>query len=150
MFTAMLVTAISVMVLMMVAAGIRIIVQDITRKCFSSLVSRAMYSGIELDPGLSKCLLSSHPYTSADQSLNLGILQESGKCAVPASQGLNDLLTYQLIAIVIVDLKQFSVSEMLEYLSVIISYCYSNILSSFPSLINISNDLCAPIIIYFL
>ena len=67
----------SVMVLVMVAARIRIIFQAACSQCLRCSIRTAGHIGIQLYPGFRQCHLSTAADPAADQGIRLGCLQES-------------------------------------------------------------------------
>lgn len=92
-FTTVSLSAVSVMLSMVIAAGIRIIVQSPGSQCPRCLISRPLNPGIELNPGISQRHLSAHSNTAADQSIRSGCLQETCQGSMSAPIGIDNLLT---------------------------------------------------------
>ena len=67
-----------VMMLMMVAAGVRIICQSLGNEGLCRRIGRTLNTGKELDPCDSQRHLGTHTNTAADQSIHFSRFQESG------------------------------------------------------------------------
>lgn len=85
--------AIAAVVLMVVAAGIRIIIQRSGSKRLCRFISRSLYAGIKLDPGICQSHLCAHADAAANQSINFGGIQKSCQCAMAAAVGVNNLFS---------------------------------------------------------
>ena len=66
-----------VVMLVMVAARIRIIFQAACSQCLRCSIRTAGHTGIQLYPGFRQCHLSTAADPAADQGIRLGCLQES-------------------------------------------------------------------------
>ena len=82
---AVTVMAFPVVVIVMVAARIRIIFQTACGQCLCCSIRAAGHTGIQLYPGFSQRHLSTAADPAADQGVRLGCLQETGQCSVTAS-----------------------------------------------------------------
>ena len=114
-----------------IASGVGIILQRPLDQRLRSCIRRAAHAAVKLNSGLGQCVLRTHADAPADQRVRLGSLQETGQCAVPAAVGGNDLLRDNPAILHVVKLKLLGMTEMLEDLSVFISYCDSHISCSF-------------------
>ena len=93
MFCAVLMAAVAVVVMsMVIAVGIRIILQISFGKCFRCFISRTLDYAIKLDSGIGERHLRTHSDPAADQGIRLCCLQETGQRTVPTSVGVYDLL----------------------------------------------------------
>ena len=127
MLTAVLMAAITVVMMsMVIAVGVRIILQISFGKRLRCFVSRTLDTSIKFDSGIGECHLRTHTDPAANKSIRLCRLQEAGKRAVSASIGVYDLLIYDLSVLYVVQLELLCVSKMLEDLSVFIGYCDSH------------------------
>ena len=77
MLGAVIVLAVSFVMLVMIAMSIRIIFQMTLCQSQSRLISIALHPGKQLDTGVSQRHLRTHPDAPADQCIHLGCLQES-------------------------------------------------------------------------
>ena len=119
-----LAAAVMALTMMMVGTdGVRIEGQPSLKQCFHSLISIAGDTRIELDASLSQ----SRAGTAADAAANQGIsaqhLQKTSQCTMSASTGSNHLAGTNGTILYLIDLEQLAVSKVLEYLSILISYC---------------------------
>ena len=115
---------ISVMMLaVVIAGGIRVKVKGSLKKCFYRLISRTGDAGVELNACFGKGCARAAADAAADQGVNTVFRQKSCQCAVAASVGIHDRGACDLLIFDGIDLKLFCVSEMLEYVSVFVSYC---------------------------
>ena len=117
----MVMAAVTVMMLVVIAAGIRIIFQRPFCKSLCRSIRRPLNAGIKPDPGISQCHLSPHTDPATDQGICFYRMKETGKCAVSAPFGIHNLLTNNLPIFHIIQLELFGMTEMLENLSVFIS-----------------------------
>lgn len=117
----MIMAAIAAVVLMVVAAGIRIIIQRSGSKRLCRFISRSLYAGIKLDPGICQSHLCAHADAAANQSINFGGIQKSCQCAIAAAVGVNNLFSCDFSVLNVIQLELLGMSEMLENLSVFIS-----------------------------
>lgn len=103
MFSAVIVSAITIMMLMVITMCIRIIFQMALCQSLRCLIGIALNSGIQLDASICQSHLSAHPDASADQSIHLCRLQESCQCAMAAAVGINNLLMDNLSILCIIE-----------------------------------------------
>ena len=118
--------AFPVVMAVVVAFGIGIILQRTLCQSLCGRIGRTGNPAVELDPRLSQRILCPHADAAADQCVRLRCFQEAGQCAVPAAVGGNYLLRYNSSTLHIIELELLGVAEMLENLSVFISYCDSH------------------------
>ena len=121
----------TVVMAVVVAFGIGIILQRTLCQSLCGRIGRTGNPAVELDPRLSQRILCPHADAAADQCVRLRCFQEAGQCAVPAAVGWHDLLRDNYTVLHIVELELLRVTEMLEDLSVFVSYCDSHCISSF-------------------
>ena len=131
MLTAVLMAAITVVMMpVVIAVGVRIILQISFGKRLRCFVSRTLDASIKFDSGIGECHLRTHTDPAANKSIRLCRLQEAGKRAVSASIGVYDLLIYDLTILNIVQLELLRVAEVLEDFSVLIGYCDPHVVLS--------------------
>ncbi len=130
MMTAALV-AFPVVMVVMVALGIGIKHERTFSKRFCGFVCGALHSGVEPDPRVRKRHLRPHADAAADQGIRFYRLQETRKCAVSASVGINGLLIHDPAVFDVIELELLSVTEVLEDLSVFVCNCDSHAVCSF-------------------
>lgn len=124
------VTALTMLVVMVVAANVGVIRQNAADERVYRCVGLAAYAAVELDTCLGKCLLSAAADAAADEGVNAALHQEARKCAVTAAVGVNDLLADYLAVCDLVDFKLLGVPEMLKDFAVVIGNCdFHNLLS---------------------
>ena len=128
---AMIVAAIAFMMLVMIAAGVRIIFQASFCQGFRRHVSVTVHPGIQPDTCVRQRHLSAHANAAAYQRVCLGSLQETGQRSMTAAVGIYDLLPDDFAILHIIELELLRVSEMLEDLSVFIGDCDSHGFASF-------------------
>ena len=123
--------AFPVVMAVVVAFGIGIILQRTLCQSLRGRIGRTGNPAVELDSRLSQRILCPHADAAADQCIRLRCFQEAGQCAVPAAVGWYDLLRDNFTVLHIVELELLRVTEMLEDLSVFVSYCDSHTACSF-------------------
>lgn len=131
----------TVVMAVVVAFGIGIILQRTLCQSLHGCIGRTGNPAVELDSRLGQRILRTHADAAADQCIRLGGFQESGQCAVTTAIGWYDLLGNDLAILHVVELELLGVAEMLEDLSVFVSYCDSHSSCSF-----LSDTLCSLII----
>ena len=131
MFRAVVMAAIAVMVFMMIAAGIRIILQVALRESFRRRVRRPLHAGIEFYTRIGQRHLCAHADTAADQCVNLRCLKESGQRAMSASIGVYYLFSRDPAILRVIQLELLRMSEMMENLSIFVGDCDSHTCTSF-------------------
>ena len=133
--------AFPVVMAVVIAFSIGIILQCTLCQSLSGRIGRTGDPAVELDSRLGQRVLRTHADAAADQCIRLGGFQESGQCAVTTAIGWYDLLGNDLAILHVVELELLGVAEMLEDLSVFVSYCDSHISCSF-----LNDTLCSLII----
>ena len=133
--------SLTVMVAMVVAFGVGIILQCPCCQSLRGDVCRSGHTAVKLDPRFGQRILRTHTNAAADQRINLRGFQEARQCAMPAPVGRYDLLGDNLAVLYVVELELFGMTEMLENLSVFVSYCDSHNVQSFL------NDIFRPLIV---
>ena len=131
MLTAMVMTAVTVMMLMMITPGIRIIIQISLGQSFHCRVRITLDTGIQPDSRIGERHLRSHADTSADQGIGFRIQKEACQGTVPAAVCINDLLRHDLSLFHVIQFKLFRAAEMLEDHAIFICNCYSHDSCSF-------------------
>ena len=119
------------MVSMMVTMSIRVIFQCSCSKSFCGLVRQSLNTGIEFNPSISHCHLSTHTDAATDQRIYLCCLQETGQCTMSTSIRVYYLLSCDSVFLHIIQLEPLGMTEVLEDLSVFVSDCDSHCTSSF-------------------
>ena len=118
-------------VAVVIAFGVGVILQRPLGQCLCGCVRETGHTAVKLNPSFGQRILCTHADASANQRVYLGGLQKACQCAVPAAVRRNDLLCNDLTILHVVELELLSVAEMLENLSVSVSYCDSHIFCSF-------------------
>ena len=118
--------AFPVMMVVVVAPGVGIIREPAFGQRLDRRVRGAVHAAVELDPGLSQRILCAHANAAADQRVRLRGFQKTGQRAVSAAVCGYNLLRDDLTALHVVELELLRVAEMLEDLSVFVSYCNSH------------------------
>ena len=108
----------------MIALYIWIISEVSRQEIFYSLIRLSRDSSVELDSGFFKGALCSCSYSAADQSIHSLCLKEPCQRSVTVSVCSQYLRFTDLSIVYLVYLKLLGMSEMLKYLSILISYCY--------------------------
>ena len=114
--------AFPVVMSVVVAFGVGIIRKLTLGQCLCRGIRRTGHATVELYPGLGQGGLRTHADPAADQGVGLRGFQETGQRAVAAAVGGYDLLRYDFAVLHVVELELLRVAEMLEDLSVFISY----------------------------
>ena len=119
------------MVSMMVTMSIRVIFQCSCSKSFCGLVRQSLNTGIEFNPSISHCHLSTHTDAATDQRIYLCCLQETGQCTMSTSIRVYNLFSYDLAVLSIIQFELFGMSEVLKNFPAFISNCDSHCATSF-------------------
>ena len=82
----------AVVVPVMITVRIRIIFESAFRKRLCGGIRRTLNTGIELDPGIRKSILSAHADPAADQRIHVRLLQEPGQQTVTAAVSIDVFL----------------------------------------------------------
>ena len=123
--------AFPVMMAVVVASGIGIILQRILCQSLRGCVGRTGNAAVEPDPRLGQCVLRTHADAAANQRVHLRGFQETGQRPVSAAVSGHDLLRDDLSIFHVIELELLRVAEMLEDLSVFVSYRNSHRIQSF-------------------
>ncbi len=115
---AVVVAALSVVMVMVVAFCIRIVYQRACGKSLCSLVGAALHSAVNPDSGLGQRNLRTHSYSAADEGIDPGFLKKACKSAVSVSVRIENLLSDDLSVLRFLQLELLRMSEMLENLTV--------------------------------
>ena len=118
--------AFPVMMVVVVAPGVGIIREPAFGQRPGRRVRGTAHAAVELDPGLGQRALRAHADPAADQRVRLRGLQKAGQRAVTAAAGGHDLFRDDPAVLRVVELELLRVAEMLEDLSVFVSYCNSH------------------------
>ena len=110
--------------IVMIALYIWIISEVYRQEIFYSLIRLSRDSSVELDSGFFKGALRSRSYSAADQSIHSLRLKEPRQRSVTVSVCSQYLRFTDLSIVYLVYFKLLGMSEMLKYLSILISYCY--------------------------
>ena len=114
--------AFPVMMTVVVALRIGIILEGALCKRFGCCVRRTGYAAVELDARLGQRVLRAHADAAADQDIHLRGFQEACQRAMPTAVGRHDLFLNDFTVLHIIKLELLRVTEVLENLSVLISY----------------------------
>ena len=114
-----------IMSFMMRAHDIRIVIEVSSDQGFYRLVGRTFRSAKEPYAGFEQRSLSSSSYAAADKDVNVFAFKKIRQSSVAAAVCINDLFVYYAAVLDFIYLELFSMSEVLEYLSVLICYRYS-------------------------
>ena len=117
--------AFPVVMAVVIAFSIGIILQCTLCQSLSGRVGRTGDPAVELDARLGQRSLRAHANAAADQRVHLCGFQKSGQCTVAAAVGGYDLLRDNFPVLHVIELELLRVAEMLEDLSVFVSYCNS-------------------------
>ena len=132
MFVVMTAIPVFMVMVVVIAMGVRVVSKRSLRERLCRLVRASLHAGVELDADVGQRHLRAHADAAANQRVDLGRLQESRQRAVPASVGINDLLSRDFSVFYIVQLELFRMSEVLKNLSVVISnrdsHCHASFL----------------------
>ena len=85
----------------------------------------------QLDACLRKGYLGTAADASANENINTEIGKQSCQCAVTASVCINDFCLYNGTVLDIIHFELFSMAEMLEDFSALVSYCNFHLIISF-------------------
>jgi hypothetical protein len=119
---AVVMTAIMVMV-MMAAAGVGIEVQFPCQKCRHCLIGITADTAVNSNIRLFQSDSCTTADATADQGIDTLLFQKACQRTVAASVGINHRTGYHSTVFYLENLEACAVSEMLEYLTVFISYC---------------------------
>ena len=117
------VSALTVLMIVMIAFYVRIISESAGKKCFDRSIARAADTSIQLNTCLGKCHLCATADSAANECVNFQILEDCGKRAVSLTVGISNRAACDLSVFYVVNLKLLGVTEVLKDLSVFISYC---------------------------
>ena len=123
--------AFPVVMAVVIAFSIGIILQCTLCQSLSGRIGRTGDTAVELDARLGQRSLRAHANAAADQRVHLCGFQKSGQCTVAAAVGGYDLLRDDFPVLHVIELELLRVAEMLEDLSVFVSYCNSHSIRSF-------------------
>ena len=129
-----------VMMVMVVAFGIGIISKVPCNKALYRLVSISVDTAIELNACLGKCHLCAAANAAADQHIDIELGKKTGKCAMSASVGVDDLCRKNFIAFNGINLKLLRVTEVLKNFTIAISYCDFHLMISFRFVFSLFKD----------
>jgi len=87
------------------------------------IIGTADYAAVELNACLSKSSLCAAAYAAADKGIHAPVLEKARKGAVSAAHGIHNFAVLNSPVPYLINLKSFGMSEVLKYLSVVISYC---------------------------
>ena len=121
----------TVVMLVMIAPGIGVKIQLTCQERCYRLVRVAGNTAVQSDARLGQRHLRAAANAAADQHIRAQRCQQPRQGTVAAAIGLNDLGSFDLTIFRIVHLELFGVAEMLEDISVCISYRNSHLTSSF-------------------
>ncbi len=121
-----------VMLTVVIALNIGIEHQMACKQCFHSFISIAADATKELNANIGQCHLGTATYTAANQHVGMKTVKQFRQGSVAAAVGADNLGGSDLAIFYIVNLKAFSMAEMLEDFTVFIGYCDSH--SSFSLL----------------
>ena len=116
------IVAFPVMMAVVVTSGIGIILQRAVCKSLCCRVGRTGNPAVKPNPCFGQRSLSAHADAAANQRIRLRGFQKAGQRTVAAAVGGNDLFRDDPAALHVIELELFRVAEMLEDLSVFISY----------------------------
>ena len=119
------------MISVMTALYIRIVGKSSCCQSFYRIICASGDAAVKLNSGFCQCILGSCSDSAADQSVYLQIRKKACQSAMPASICIYNLLLCNLPFFHIIDLELLRMSEVLEYFSVFIGYCYSHLILSF-------------------
>lgn len=124
--TVMTVVPFSMLMIVMVAGGIRIICKITGKIILYRLIRIPLNSRQKLYPDFLQGISRAHTDTSADQYLHFRSAKESRKSSVTCSVGVDDLRSPDLSIGYVIYLKLLSSSEVLSYHFLFISNCDSH------------------------
>lgn len=122
----------TVMLVVMIAARIRIILQRTRRKRLCRFIRRTFYAGVQPDTGFCDGCPSHRADPAAKQDVRFCRFQKTCKSAVMDAVGVNDLFVHDPSFLDVVQFELLRLAEMLENFSVLIGDCDSHDGSSFP------------------
>ncbi len=137
-FTASVILA--VMMVMVVTFGIGIISKVTCNKALYRLVCISVDTAIELNACLGKCHLCAAANAAADQHIDIELGKKTGKCAMSASVGVDDLCRKNFIAFNGINLELLRVTEVLKNFTIAISYCDFHLMISFRFVFSLFKD----------
>ncbi len=121
----------AMMVVVMIAPDIGIEIQlSFQKSCYCSICA-AGHTAIQLDTCCCQRSLCATADAAANQHICVQCCENTGQRAVPTSVGIHNLGSNNGIVLHLIDLKLFGVAEVLEDLSVFVSYCNSHLTVSF-------------------
>ena len=130
----------AVMMVMVVAFGIGIISKVPCNKALYRLVCISVDTAIELNACLGKCHLCAAANAAADQHIDIELGKKTGKCAMSASVGVDDLCRKNFIAFNGINLELLRVTEVLKNFTITISYCDFHLMISFRFVFSLFKD----------
>ena len=92
-------------------------------QCFDCVIAGTVNTTEKLDTGLGKCHLCATADATANKSVNAENRKQSCKCSVTATVSINNLAVYNFSILCGIDFKLLGMTEVLEDLSVFVSYC---------------------------
>jgi hypothetical protein len=116
---------------MVITHCVRIVSQISRNEVQYLLISISGCSRIQLDPLCRQCVSCAAANASADQYIYSACLQEACQHTVALSCCRYDLRGNDLTVFYIINFKRFCMSEVLEHITVFISYCYFHFAASF-------------------
>ena len=131
MLMAAAVSFLMLMVSVMTALYIRIVGKSSCCQSFYRIIRASGDAAVKLNSGFCQRILSSCSDSAADQRVYLQIRKKACQSAMPASICIYNLLFCNFPIFHIIDLELLRMSEVLEYFSVFIGYCYSHLILSF-------------------
>ncbi len=123
--------AFAMLVSMVATSHIRIICQIAGNVCLDCCIRTAGHTAEQLDACCRERHLRTAADAAADQYVRMQRLQNTRKCSVAAAVGADHLGVHNLIIFNIVHFKLLGMTEMLENLSILISYRNSHRIISF-------------------
>ena len=119
------------MLSVMTALYIRIVRKSSCYQSFYRIICASGNTAVKLNSSFCQRILGSCSDSAADQRVYLQIRKKACQSAVSASICIYNLLLCNLPFFHIIDLELLRMSEVLEYFSVFIGYCYSHLILSF-------------------
>ena len=119
------------MISVMTALYIRIVGKSSCCQSFYRIIRASGDATVKLNSGFCQRILGSCSDSAADQSVHLQIRKKACQSAMPVSICIYNLLFCNFPIFHIIDLELFRMSEVLEYFSIFIGYCYSHLILSF-------------------
>lgn len=108
---------------MVAAKDVRLEHQLAPKEVFHRLIRAAGHPAVKLDTCLGQSRFRPCPNTAANQRLNALGLQKACQRAMAASQRVHHLRGNHFALLCLIDFELLGMAEMLEYLTVFISYC---------------------------